>query len=68
MIDDLRPYPAMKDSGGPWLGDAPAHWEVLPNRVLFVRVVDREHVGHKMPWVAISTGGIRRGRLPTNVS
>ena len=28
MIADLKPYPAMKDSGVPWLGDVPAHWEV----------------------------------------
>jgi type I restriction enzyme, S subunit len=28
MIVDLEPYPAMKDSGVPWLGEVPAHWEV----------------------------------------
>ena len=28
MIADLKPYPAMKDSGVPWLGEVPAHWEV----------------------------------------
>ena len=28
MIDGLRPYPAYKDSGVPWLGEVPAHWEV----------------------------------------
>ena len=28
MIADLRPYPAYKDSGVPWLGEVPAHWEV----------------------------------------
>ncbi len=26
----LKPYPAMKDSGVPWLGKVPEHWEVLP--------------------------------------
>jgi type I restriction enzyme S subunit len=26
----LKPYPAMKDSGVPWLGEVPEHWEVLP--------------------------------------
>jgi type I restriction enzyme S subunit len=25
---DLRPYPEYKDSGLPWLGEIPAHWEV----------------------------------------
>ena len=28
MIDSLKPYPAMKDSGVPWLGEVPEHWEV----------------------------------------
>ena len=28
MIVDLHPYPAYKDSGVPWLGEVPAHWEV----------------------------------------
>ena len=27
MIADLKPYPAMKDSGVPWLGEVPEHWE-----------------------------------------
>jgi len=27
-MSDLRPYPAMKDSGVPWLGEMPEHWEV----------------------------------------
>jgi len=28
MIANLKPYPTMKDSGVPWLGEVPAHWEV----------------------------------------
>ena len=28
MIDSLKPYPAMKDSGVPWLGEVPEHWAV----------------------------------------
>ncbi len=30
MIDGLKPYPAMKDSGVAWLGEVPEHWEVRP--------------------------------------
>jgi len=30
MIADLKPYPIMKDSGVPWLGQVPEHWEVTP--------------------------------------
>jgi hypothetical protein len=25
----FKPYPAYKDSGVEWLGEIPAHWEVL---------------------------------------
>lgn len=28
MIADLAPYPAMKDSGVPWLGEVPEHWGI----------------------------------------
>ncbi|OQZ07403.1 MAG: restriction endonuclease, partial [Planctomycetes bacterium UTPLA1] len=28
MIDGLKPYPAMKDSGVPWLGEVPEHWSI----------------------------------------
>jgi len=28
VIVDLKPYPAMKNSAVPWLGDVPEHWEV----------------------------------------
>ena len=28
MILDLKPYPTMKDSGLPWLGKVPEHWEM----------------------------------------
>lgn len=30
MIDGLKPYPKMKDSGVPAIGEMPAHWEVRP--------------------------------------
>lgn len=30
MIRGLRPYPKYKDSRIEWLGEVPAHWEVLP--------------------------------------
>lgn len=32
MIDGLKPYPRMKDSGVPWLGEVPEHWEVVSLR------------------------------------
>ena len=30
----LRPYPASKPSGIPWIGDVPEHWDLVPNRAL----------------------------------
>ena len=35
MIADLKPYPAYKDSGVPWLGAVPEHWEVRRIKTLF---------------------------------
>jgi len=29
MIADLKPYPEYKDSGLPWLGEVPGHWQIL---------------------------------------
>jgi type I restriction enzyme S subunit len=35
MIENLKPYPEYKDSGLPWLGKVPAHWEIRRNGGLF---------------------------------
>ena len=35
MIARLKPYPAMKDSGVPWLGDVPEHWDIKHIKTLF---------------------------------
>ncbi len=35
MIADLKPYPAIKDSGLEWLGHVPEHWEVRTIKTLF---------------------------------
>ncbi len=34
MIGGLKPYPEYKESGLPWLGRFPAHWDLIPNRAL----------------------------------
>ena len=28
MLGELKPYPAYKDFGVPWMGDVPEHWEL----------------------------------------
>jgi len=35
MIENLKPYPEYKDSGLPWLGQVPAHWEIRRGKSLF---------------------------------
>ena len=59
----LKPYPAYKDSGVPWLGDVPAHWEVLPNRALFTEVKEHDHPEEQMLSVTITKGVIRQQAL-----
>lgn len=41
MIEDLKPYPEYKDSGLPWLGDVPAHWEIRPAAGAFSPIRER---------------------------
>ena len=45
---NLPLYPAYKPSGVEWLGDVPAHWEVRPNRSIFVEVNDQNHPDEQM--------------------
>src|SRR5579883_1408391 len=56
LIDGLQPYPAMKDSGVPWLGEVPEHWRVLPNRAVFTEVKERERPDADMLSVTITSG------------
>ncbi len=35
MIDGVKPYPEYKDSGVPWMGEVPAHWEMERAKWLF---------------------------------
>ncbi|MEX2553681.1 MAG: restriction endonuclease subunit S, partial [Actinomycetota bacterium] len=58
MIADLKPYPVMKDSGVPWLGEVPEHWEVLPNRALLHEVKERGHPDEPMLSITITRGVI----------
>lgn len=39
MIGELKPYSAYKDSGLPWLGELPEHWEIRRGKNLF-RCID----------------------------
>jgi type I restriction enzyme S subunit len=46
-----KPYPAYKDSGVPWLGQVPEHWEMAPNRALLKKrkkLVGSRHSEYQM--------------------
>jgi type I restriction enzyme S subunit len=47
MIDGLCPYPEMKPSGLPWLGDVPAHWDVRRIKTLLREVDHRTKTGEE---------------------
>ena len=68
MSTNLKPYPAMKDSGIEWLGEVPAHWIVLPNRALFDEIKERDCPDEEMLSVTINKGVIRQADLLKNSS
>ena len=45
MSVTLKPYPEYKDSGLPWLGDIPAHWQVLRIKNIFREMDERSGDG-----------------------
>jgi type I restriction enzyme S subunit len=38
VIADLKPYPEYKESGLPWLGKVPAHWNTKRAKWLFTKM------------------------------
>ena len=45
MIADLKPYAEYKDSGLPWLGQVPGHWNLLRAKCLFREIDERSKTG-----------------------
>jgi type I restriction enzyme S subunit len=41
MIEDLKSYPEYMDSGLPWLGEVPVHWEIRPASGAFSPIRER---------------------------
>jgi type I restriction enzyme, S subunit len=68
MIEGLKPYAEYKESGVPWLGKIPKHWQALPNRTLFAEVKDRNHPDEPLLSVTIGKGIIRQSDLLANSS
>ena len=59
----LDPDVPLKPSGVVWLGEVPAHWEVLPNRAVFIEVNEQNHPDEQMLSVTITRGVIRQKEL-----
>lgn len=45
LLEQLKPYPAYKDSSIRWLGEVPAHWEVRRIKTLFREKEERSDDG-----------------------
>ena len=58
MIADLKPYPDYKDSGLPWLGQVPAHWDVKRAKSIFTRVDVRSKTGKEELLTVSSVRGV----------
>jgi type I restriction enzyme S subunit len=56
MIENLKPYPEYKNSGLPWLGEVPAHWEIKRNGGLFQQRNDQGDVELPILEVSLRTG------------
>lgn len=41
MIAKPKPYPAMKDSGVPWLGEVPGHWRTERLKASLANVIEQ---------------------------
>lgn len=45
MIEGLKPYPAKKDSGVPWLGEVPEHWPERRAKYFYREADERSVMG-----------------------
>lgn len=60
MIANLKPYPKMKDSGVPWLGELPEHWKVVRAKNVFRPIDVRSASGEE----GLLTVSSERGVVP----
>jgi type I restriction enzyme S subunit len=67
-MNQLKPYPSYRDSGVPWLGELPEHWEVMPNRTIFKEVKEKGHPDEEMLSVTIAQGVIKQTSLLSDTS
>ena len=60
MIERLRPYPEYKDSGLPWLGRVPRHWEMRRTKVLLRERVEKDFPNEPLLAATQSKGVVRK--------
>ncbi|MCB0711739.1 MAG: restriction endonuclease subunit S [Ignavibacteriae bacterium] len=58
MIEILKPYSHMKDSGVEWLGQVPEHWEVRRGKYLFSSIDRRSATGEEELLTVSSKHGV----------
>ena len=58
MIADLKPYAEYKESGLPWLGQVPGHWDVRPTFGAFEPNHERNHGMKEKTVLSLSYGRI----------
>jgi type I restriction enzyme, S subunit len=58
MIAGLKPYPEYKETGLPWLGRVPSHWEITRAKSIFQRIDERSRTGKEELLTVSSVRGI----------
>jgi len=58
MIANLQPYPEYKESGLPWLGRMPRHWELKRGKSIFERIDKRSADGKEELLTVSSARGV----------
>lgn len=58
MIADLKPYPEYKDSGLPWLGCVPGHWDMRPAFGAYQPIHERNRGMQEKTVLSLSYGRI----------
>lgn len=60
MIGNLRPFPVMKNSGVPWLGDVPEHWDLRRTKTVLRQRVDKGYPNEPLLAATQSKGVVRK--------
>jgi type I restriction enzyme S subunit len=60
MITNLKPYPAMKDSGVPWLGNVPEHWQLRRMKTLLHERVEKGYPEEPLLAATQTKGVVRK--------